>query len=182
MAYYYLMAQLPYLVYEQKSPMSSADFMDLASPMLTKNDAALLKQLSLTPKDKTTGCDFIDGWRDWDKSLRLNLARLRAIKLNRELPSEQPPVINVNIIAVASKAVDEPAVEGEMILDKARWRAIEDLAGGNDYFHRNNVFAYYLKLLLIERRQSFDVEKGFVEYKSLYASIMESAQNSGDLK
>jgi len=42
----------------------------------------------------------------------------------------------------------------------------------------NNIYAYYLKLLLLERRQSFNTEKGFAEYKTLYAEILESAQKS----
>jgi hypothetical protein len=84
--------------------------------------------------------------------------------------------------AAASKAIDESSpLDGEILLDKARWQAIDDLAG-NDYFHRNSIFAYLLKLLLIERRMSFNVEKGFDEYKSLYTSIVESVQNAGDSK
>ena len=175
------MAQLPYLVYEQKPPMSSEDFRELARPLMNKPDFALLNLLSLEPQTETTGCSFIDGWRDWELDLRKNLAKQRAIKLKRDLPVPEP-VFHMDIAAVALKAIDEPSpLEGEILLDKARWLAVDALAG-NDYFHRNSVFAYLLKLLLIERRQIFNVEKGFAEYKSLYASIMESVQNVGDPK
>ena len=176
MAYYYLIAQLPNLVYEQKPSMSSQDFLDLAKSLISKGDYALLKDLSLEMKEEKTGCKFIDNWQDWERDLRMNLAKLRAIKLKRELPPE--PVFHMDIAAVATKAVDEHSpLEGEIMLDKVRWHAIEEFAG-SDYFHRNSVFAYYLKLLLIERRMSFNVDKGFSEYKSLYASIVESGQES----
>ena len=176
MAYYYLIAQLPNLVYEQKPLISSQEFKELAKSLISKSDFDLLEGLSLGLKDKKTGCRFIDGWQEWERDLRMNLAKQRAIKLKRELPPE--PVFHMDIAAVATKAVDEHSpLEGEIMLDKVRWHAIEDLAG-NDHFNRNTIFAYYLKLLLIERRMSFNVDKGFSEYKSLYASIVESGQES----
>jgi len=57
-------------------------------------------------------------------------------------------------------------------LDKARWSAIESLQGV-EYFDRNTIFAYLLKLLILERRSAMQPETGFSEYKSLYASIMD---------
>jgi hypothetical protein len=32
----------------------------------------------------------------------------------------------------------------------------------------------------MERKASFNTEKGFAEYKSLYASILENAQSGGE--
>jgi len=191
-SYYYLMAQLPYLIYEQKPPMSSAGFKALAETQLSEEDAALFGCVSLDPdpEGKTlpsyaepcppTGCDFIDSWREWERSLRLNLAKNRAIKLKREnLSAQEPPFYPVEAVAAALKAVnpDISPLEGEFLIDKARWNAI-DAFTGSDYFTRNSVYAYFLKLMLIERRMSFDTERGFTEYKSLYASIIESEHNS----
>jgi len=176
------MAQLTHLVYEQKPPMSSQEFKELALSLLNKNDAVIFNSLSLNEclfKKSKSGCGFIDNWRDWDRVLRLNLAKQRAIKLKRDnahIP--EPPATHMDTAYIASKAIDEHSpLEAELHIDKARWKAIEDFTG-NDYFSRNNVYAYFLKLLLLERREVFDAEKGFTEYKSLYASIVESAQVS----
>jgi len=174
------MAQLPCLVYEQRPPISSAEFRALARSQLSKSDAVLLDSVSINSLgSKATGCSFIDKWYKWERELRLNVAKHRSIKLkqtNAQIP--EPSDYHMEIAATASKAVDEYSpLEGEIIIDKARWNAIENLAGSN-YFHRSNVYAYMLKLLLIERRQAFNVEKGFAEYKSLYASIVESASES----
>ncbi len=128
----------------------------------------------------STGCDFIDSWREWERSLRLNLAKNRAAKLKRDnLSAAEPPFYPVEAVAAAVKAVNAEIspLEGEYLIDKARWNAIETLAGTN-YFDRNSVYAYFLKLMLIERRMSFNTERGFTEYKSLYASIIESEHNS----
>jgi len=180
--YYYLMAQLPHLVYEQKPPMSSNDFLELAKPLMSKSDRSFFDKITLSSSlhdEAKTGCGFIDNWRTWERSLKLNLAKQRAIKLKRDnIPMEEPPATPLEAVAAASKAVDESSpLDGELLLDKARWYAIESLVG-NNYFDRSNVYAYFLKLLIIERREAFNVEKGFTEYKSLYASIVESGQET----
>ncbi len=192
-SYYYLMAQLPYLIYEQKPPISSAGFKALAETQLIEEDAALLNCLSIDPDPEgktipsyaeltpSTGCEFIDSWREWERSLRLNLAKNRASKLKRDnvSSSSEPPFYPVEAVAAALRAVntDISPLEGEFLIDKARWNAIDMLAG-NNYFDRNSVYAYLLKLMLIERRMSFNTERGFTEYKSLYASIIESEHKS----
>ncbi|MCL2719849.1 MAG: DUF2764 domain-containing protein [Treponema sp.] len=179
------MAQLPYLTYGQVPPMSSQEFKKLAQSLISKSDASLLDYLSLMPdySDKIAAkCGFLKKWRDWEFSLRLGLAKQRAIKLKQDVPLEEPKTSYMDAAAVILKAIDEGSpLKGEIMLDKARWYAIEEITGSN-YFHRDCAFAYFLKLLLLERRQSFDVDKGFDEYKSLYASIVDSVHNEGDLK
>ena len=201
--YYYLMAQLPYLMYDKKPPMSSEKFKELASSQLNKADASFLEHLSLDiegyadtsdsdssentmgaysgPQGETyaTGCDFVDRWNDWERTLRLNLARHRSLKLYpNKTYTIDPPVVPDDAYAAAALVFtqDGSPLDGELLLDKARWNAI-DLMTGNDYFHENNVYAYYLKLLILERRELFDAEKGFAEYKSLYAQIFERSHN-----
>jgi len=191
-SYYYLMAQLPYLSYEQKPPMSSAAFIALAQSLMSESDSALLSQISLDPDPEkmfnpsyaeptpTTGCEFIDNWREWERVLRLNLAKIRAGKMKRESASVlEPPFYPTEAVTAATKAVagELSPLEGEYLIDKARWNAIDYFAG-IDYFDRNSAYAYLLKLTLLERRSSFNAEKGFAEYKSLYAAIIESAHNS----
>jgi hypothetical protein len=177
------MAQLPYLSYDQKPPMSCEAFKNLAKSLLSKDDNAVLNLLSLTPISSdvvTSKCNFFMKWQAWEHNLRLCLAKQRALKLKQDISISEHQTFFMDVAAIVLKVMDEKSpLKAEFLLDKARWQAIDDLAG-NDYFHRNSVFAYFMKLLLIERRQSFDVEKGFAEYKSLYASIVESVHNPGD--
>jgi hypothetical protein len=172
--------------------MSSSAFRDLAVRLLDKKDAGLLDKVSLDPGEpgadpsrpayeagaSSSGCDFIDRWREWERALRLNLARNRAQRLKREGDAPiDPPVNPADAVVAASKAGvnAESPLEVEFFLNKARWNAIEHLQG-IDYFSRNTIYAYLLKLLLLERHGSFKAEVGFAEYKSLYASILERAQ------
>jgi hypothetical protein len=204
------MAQLPVLIYDQKPPMSSVAFKELAQSLLNEKDAALMKHLALDPEPHTeqqedtvqahgstsvraigesysyineipsTGCSFIDSWREWERTLRLNLAKQRAHTLKRDNEiTYDPPVVPIEASNIAMKAVsgDVSPIDAEVMIDKARWNAICSISG-SDYFNRDNVFAYYLKLVLMERKLSFNTDNGFSEYKSLYASILEKAQQS----
>jgi hypothetical protein len=188
------MAQLPYLLFEQRPPMSTTAFRALCESMLSKGDFQLLSNLGIDPDPEKasdsggisysenipkTNCKFINQWHDWERALRLSLAKQRAQKISFTTTTIDPPFFPVEAGQTATKALanDISPLDGEMIIDKARWNAIENFAG-NDYFSRDNVFAYYLKLLLLERRQTFNVDKGFQEYKALYASIIERAHHS----
>ncbi|MDR3138100.1 MAG: DUF2764 domain-containing protein [Treponema sp.] len=195
MGYYYLIAQLPYLIYGQEAPMSSRAFKGLCEEALSPADRALLKYcaleaeevLSQNPEDgllygeplPRTSSEFLDRWRDWERTLRLNLARLRFTRLKREgdrAPADPPDYpADAVTAAKAAFAMDSP-LEAELFLDKSRWDLIESQQG-LDYFDRNTVYAYLLKLFLLERRSLFRPEEGFAEYKGLYAAIMEAAPN-----
>ncbi|MDR3342293.1 MAG: DUF2764 domain-containing protein [Treponema sp.] len=192
-SYYYLVAQLPYLVYGQPAPMSSEAFKSRCREMLSGSDAALLDFCTLDPEpagsggvlgDETvvsymeapvsTTSSFIDGWRDWERALRLNLARYRGQRLKWDggAPVDPPEAPQeAMVVAKAAVMVDSP-LEAEFLLDQSRWNAIESLQG-IVYFSANTIYAYLLKLLLMERRSLFRLEEGFAEYKGLYAAIIE---------
>ena len=178
-SYYYLIAQLPVLTYGQQASMSAAYFRALAKAYLTPDDGALLDMVSLDPQlseqndpASASGSDFIDKWREWERTLRLNLARNRFQQLKREGAIPDAPDAPAEAAAAAKAAVvmDSP-LEAEIALDKFRWDAIEALQGLT-LFSENTVFAYLLKLLILERRLSFKTEEGFKEYKALYAAIL----------
>jgi hypothetical protein len=128
---------------------------------------------------KPPSSDFINKWRNWERSLRLNLARYRAQRLRREGGAAVDPPDYPSDAAAAAKAaavIDSP-LEAEIFLDKARWDAIE-LFQGIDYFSKNTIFAYLLKLRLLERRALFKAEEGFSEYKGLYTSIIDDSEEA----
>jgi hypothetical protein len=181
-SYYYLAAQLPYLVYGQQAPMASPAFRELARSSMSEEDGAALDFCVLDPSHiesqdllyNTSG--FINQWREWEGVLRVNLAKNRAIKLKRDAGSlGDAPEFPVDAANAAKAALSlESPLEAEIFLDKARWTAIDALQG-IDAFSETAMYAYLLKLLLMERRQAFKVEEGFSEYKTLYASILEGA-------
>jgi len=197
------MAQLPYLMYDQQPSMSSKAFKELALSLLNKEDRANIELLSLgynteqkedaleddkekkqpkksVKKKSGTGNAFIDSWCQWEKTMRLNLARYRSLKLYKDITdTAEPPVEPADAFEASADVFtyEGTPLEKEIYLDKVRWNAIEMLTG-SDFFHSNNVYAYYLKLLILERRQLFDADVGFAEYKSLYSQIVDSSHRS----
>jgi hypothetical protein len=180
-------------VYGQSSSITSGYFVDLCKEHLDPKDFALLESCSLNPfsekidEDVISGAEaarnvestslFIDSWRNWEKALRLNLAKIRAQNLKRDFVL-QGDVSSLDAASIAKSAamMDSP-LEAEMFLDKARWDYIDSLEGF-DNFSENVIFAYHLKLSINERYAQFKEDEGFAEYKRLYASIINQA--SGD--
>jgi len=168
--------------------MSSEAFKSLAAELMSPADAALLDSCTLDPEpaigDDESGLTYakaagktssklVNNWKKWERTLRLNLAKGRALKFKRDAGTlAEVPEDPVDAVAAAKTALlmDSP-LEAELYLDKARWDVIEGLQG-IDNFHKNAIFAYLLKLLLMERRAAFNAEEGFAEYKRLYAAIL----------
>jgi hypothetical protein len=167
--------------------MSSGHFRDLCLSFLDEEDRAQLDRCTLDiPKTPPSALppapgepaaltsSFIIDWREWERSLRLNLVRFRSQRLKREASSLEVPEYPADAVdaAKAASALDSP-LDAEILLDKARWDAIERFRG-LDNFGSAFIFAYLLKLLLMERRTSFKTEEGFMEYKTLYTAIVEN--------
>ena len=185
--YYYLGAQLPYLIYGHNPPMSSGAFKALAAEQMGSAHAALLDCCTLDPDPETpedsgatyaeealpTASKLINHWKEWERTLRLNLAKNRALKLKRDAgaPVEAPGVPADAVLAAKNAMSIESPLEAELFLGKARWDAIESFQGIN-VFCETAMYAYLLKLLLMERRAAFKSEEGFTEYKGLYAAIL----------
>lgn len=174
--YYYLAAQLPGLAYGQAMPMTSLMFKELAREHLTASDAEELDRCVLGEQSSGFGqakSEFLKNWQKWETALRQNLAKNRAKNLRRKYEVSQDMAeysYDTEEIAKAASAIESP-LEAEIFLDKARWEIIENLQG-IDAFSVNVIYAYMLKLLLMERRAAFNTEKGFIEYKKLYADIL----------
>ena len=196
-------AQLPYLVYGQALPMSPSDFAALARDSMSASDSKVLDYCTLDPSPEQsentgngasyseipprTSSEFINKWKEWERTLRLNLAKIRREKLasaagGREtaLMAEAPDHPSDAAGAAKTAMAMESPLEAELFLDKARWNAIENFQGINT-FSESAMYAYLLKLLLMERKAAFNAEEGFNEYKRLYAAILAST-SFGDAK
>ena len=174
--YYFFLASLPYINYGDKPPMSSEEFRGLCNHFLRSGDQKLLQFCRYDSKlavetVKPTGSSFIDILMLRERILNLTLAQLRAIKFNRphewDVPHEVP---RAEALAKAAFEMDDP-LDAVLTVDRARWGVLDELVG-IDYFGVNNVFAYLLKLQLLERKQIFDAKKGSAAYRELYGTIL----------
>jgi len=176
--YYYLVASLPYINYGDKPPFSSTEFLENCNAMLSPADASLLQYCCYDPKiaietTASTGSAFIDFHMLRERVAALNLAYLRAAKLNRPSPGEPPhDVPRSEAVAKAAFEMEDP-MEAMIYIDRARWGVLDEMVGIN-YFGVNNIYAYLLKLRLLERKLHYEVEKGFAVYREVYDTIINS--------
>ena len=156
--------------------MSSEDFRELCYGLLHPDDAALLQYCYYDPKlvvetVQPTGSTFIDLLMLRERVLVLNLAFIRAAKLKRPSPEDPPhDVPRAEARGKTAFEMDDP-LEATIYIDEGRWGALDDMVGFS-LFGVNNIYAYLLKLQLLERRELFEAEKGSANYRELYDTIL----------
>ncbi len=176
MAYYYLVSQLPNISStEGKSalPLTTEQFRELATRFISEEEKAVLERLSLVPAIEltSTGSAFLDVWYEKERNLRCALAQIRAQKLKKDsIPL--PPGCTADIISAARTAVgmDSP-LSAEQFLYEYRLRLLDDLRP-LDAFSIDAVYAYGLRLMLVERMRKFEVENGKTSYHKIYDEIL----------
>ncbi len=176
MAYYYLVSQLPNISSaEGKSalPLNGESFRELASRFISEDEKVILNGLSIVPPRElnSTGSAFLDTWYEKERNLRYALAQIRAQKLKKDgftLPSG----CTQDIVSIARTAVgmDSP-LSAEQFLYDYRLRLLDELRP-MDSFSIDTVYAYGIRLMLIERMRKFEVENGKTSYHKIYDEIL----------
>ncbi|MGI5057756.1 DUF2764 family protein [Treponema pectinovorum] len=173
---YYLLAQLPsFSVTDEKSvlPITEEYFYDLCSRFLDEKSLNRLKNLSLLPdRTKTaTGSVFLDRWYEGERNLRLALAQIRALSMNKRFKAENES-ISPDVIQAARTAtgMDNP-LAAERFLNQYRLNLLDNIRPSDD-FSIDAVYFYGLRLKLALRMKKFDAEKGMSSYHKIYDSIL----------
>ncbi len=175
-AYYYLAASLPMLSSpDQEPPVSSESMLEICSRFMKEDEYLSVLASTINPdSDEASGiCEY---FHSWEKSLRNELVRLRAaaqgLDENKYLRVSED-IFGVGEIAAEAMAKQTP-LEAELFLDYGRWNYIDELVTGH-YFDIEFLRAYRLKLQLLERRASFEEDKGFAAYRELYARVLDAS-------
>jgi len=169
--YYYLTAALPMLIEpEQRAPMSSESMLAFSRSFLSTRDYVGLLESTLEGNEAPGICGL---YNKWERSLRNDLVKLRAKRLNLDADEycrEAASVYGTAQIAVESVMMDSP-LKAELYLHQCRWAKIDELAAGR-LFDIEFIRSYRMKLLLLERRSKFNEELGFKAYRSLYNRVL----------
>jgi len=160
--YYYFVSSLPSLDLHQKTSVSYEDFLSACKENLSPRDMTVLAQarIDIEPEDVTHV--FLHQWALCNRHLKNDVARLRA----RKFSQKEADVLREGFIldplcteAVSRAAKAAHPLEGERILDEARWKKIEELSSGY-YFDVEALIAYALKVQIINRQQLLSSVKG----------------------
>ena len=174
---YYLVSQLPDISASgEKStlPITESYYRNLCSRFLEHSQLNILNSLTLeAPRECVkTGSDFLDKWYDNERSLRFALYQIRAQKMKKDLP-QIPFTIPGDIVQAARTALgmDSP-LSAEQFLFEYRISVLNNLQP-LDTFSTDYVYAYGIRLMLLERMKKFDRVKGTESYHKIYETILD---------
>ena len=171
---YYLVSQLPDISSERSVlPITEKYYRDLCSRFMTGRSLELLNKLSLEPSKmpESTGSSFLDAWYEHERALRYALCQVRAQKMKKDAGSI-PVSITADIVQAARTAVGmESPLSAEQFLYEYRLSVLNNLQP-LDTFSEDYVFAYGIKLMLVQRMKVFDKEKGSDSYHKIYDTIL----------
>ncbi|MCQ9207063.1 MAG: DUF2764 domain-containing protein [Omnitrophica bacterium] len=157
--YYYLVASLTYLRFEDAPPLTGAEFLEECAKWLTASDlkklsTVELNELAANPEDPA----MIKEWKAFNRSLREGLAAARQAQkesLHEKYPAELKDIFN------------EPnPLRMERKFEEKRWNFLEEKETGH-HFDLEVLMAYFLKLQIMKRLTAFDAEKGKIVFENL---------------
>lgn len=150
--YPYLISSLPMLHFSALAHISFEKFLLKCKELIPQKDLEVLENLSLQCEYKGPR-GAIRKWLDFDTMLRNELVKLRASRKKTDPAKYLRPdgYVGSALYHVALAAQRNPLpLEGERILDLARWDFLEELSFGH-YFDLDFLIIYAYKLLILER-------------------------------
>lgn len=150
--YYYLVASLPYLRFEEEMPFSSEEFISECRKWLSCRDIEIISGINIDNLQvEARDLEIIKKWKEFNKDLKEDLASVRYIKkfhshekiesAYREIFQERNPLLM------------------EKRMEKIRWNFIDECESWYD-FDINLLTLYLLKLQILERLSGFNKEAG----------------------
>ncbi len=160
--YYYVITSLPYLSLSEETYIRRNDFLANCKNYLKRTDFDMLESVSLfDAEENDVPPDSIRRFFRWERGIRNVLVRLRAKSLGLE-PDEfiRDEIVDHSQSLLAEEAFNANSpLMAEEILNKARWRYLDELEFGH-YFDIERLVVFFIKLQILERIYSFDAEEG----------------------
>jgi len=170
--YYSPISALPYLTYEGETAPEIDEFLDACRTTLSPDDWDLVSSVQLRSDEDDSDNPTYSAWLKWERSLRSELARLRAQKRSVDsAPFVKEPAHSQVVLDTARSAAAETAPEqAEEILLRAMWRYLEDLEVGHHY-DVDKLVVYFLKLRILDLKRKRNKEDGLRMFSAQYEAI-----------
>lgn len=150
--YTYFIASLPFLRFSLNPPFSFDKFLEKCNEFIPGQDVEILRSIPEGARNFKYR-PVIKEWLDFDTMLRNELVKIRASR-KRIAPEKylRPDgYAGSSFYHIAQAAHRNPSLlEGEKILDEARWNYLEELTFMH-YFDLEFLIIYAYKLLILER-------------------------------
>ncbi len=151
--FFYLIAQLPRLSFDDGPPISIEVFLEEARKWMRPSEYRLLAGIDLfdTSTAKSRAPELVHAYRVFERAFRTDLAQWReAARAGDEyVPSTFSPAL--------VRGADPLATERNLL--EHRWRFLEEREADH-HFDLQFLIIYHLKLQILSRLASFDTERG----------------------
>lgn len=166
-SYYYLIAGLPDLKYDEEMPITYEEFLARCEKEVSGATYKILKDLTLSSKDGP----LVKEWYGMYEKLMRELNCQRSAKLNKPYPVEyERDYATVKVVSSAMSAKNP--LEAEKILLDYEFENLDSLVGQH-IFDDIYLFGYAIKLKLLERQACFIQSKGQAEFKRLFDMVQQ---------
>ncbi len=156
--YYYFVAQLPLLKFNQKPYISREAFLAEAAKWLTLKDFSLLSRTDIHDfSAAAAGRGVLEEYKEFETALRQELLLYR--KAKGSIAEGKSRILNPAL-------TEGNPLEVEQKLLKLRWEFIEEKEAGH-HFDLDRLVLYFLKFQILERLFTFNREKGAAAFESL---------------
>jgi len=168
------------LSYESERFMSEEEFFDCCESTITEKDFLILKKARIVPEEGPFSESVLEKWSSWERSLRNELVKMRAGKKGQDGEKYlSGGNLETGVLETAREAFNASSpLEGELILDRARWEYLEMLEAGH-YFDLGRLIIYFLQLQILQRKMQINREKGKIEFGEIYSNITGITDSKG---
>lgn len=186
--YYYTVASLPALRFEEPPFLSQDDFLELCRIEATPEDQRVIEMASIHPESDPDGGDagtaapgVLGVWNRILREFHIHAAQIRSQNLGWEA-DRIPRAEGIDAsMSERTRAIlnEENPLKMETALMRWLWQVADDLESGH-HFDREKLVVYHLKLQLATRRALLTDSEGGQEefdrqYKVVAQSLMEIA-------
>ncbi len=160
--YYYIITSLPHLSLSEGPYIRKDEFLATCKDYLKRADFDMLESVNLfDTEENDVFPSAIRRFFRWERGMRNVLVRLRAKSMglgpDQFISGEIADHSQVLLAEEAFNAISP--LMAEEVLNKARWKCLDELEFGH-YFDIERLVVFFIKLQILERISSFDIEEG----------------------
>lgn len=175
--YTYLLAALPFLSFGGPAPFSYEELIRRSEGLIPAGDLEMLRRIPrIAEESPQSSSGAVAGWLHFEMTLRNEMVRLRADRLHWDAAAHYrnggKTTLEMTHLVQEARRSASP-LEGEKVLDAARWRALEELAAGH-YFDRDALLIYALKLRILLRWERIRKSDAAANLKDVLGAITRS--------
>ncbi|HLW21671.1 MAG TPA: DUF2764 family protein [Sphaerochaetaceae bacterium] len=172
-SYYYLVASLPMLRFDEDPPISLESFLQMCEQNLGSKEYDLVRNLAEGNSEAIQHeRPFLKAWHRFQTTMRKSLHEKRAKALMRVEETEQSSLdkdIQTEQVVKDALQADNP-LDAELILMRYHWEFAEQLSQ-TQVFSLEVLFTYAIQLALLERKALFTPMEGNAEFRRLFSNL-----------